>query len=143
MEIKQFTATKGFIVHKEKILILRESGAYKDGTNIKKYGVPGGRMNLGERFDDCLRREVWEEAGLEIRLGRPFFVSEWRPVVRGEQWQVTAIFFECFTETSEVKLSDDHDDFKWILPNEYKHHEIINNEHLVFEEYLKFIKNDD
>ncbi|MDO8512597.1 MAG: NUDIX domain-containing protein [bacterium] len=141
MEIKQFTATKGFIVHEGKILIVRESGEYKDGINVKKYGVPGGRINPGERFDDCLRREVMEEAGLKITIGRPFFVSEWRPVVRGENWQITAIFFECFAENNDVKLSSDHDDFQWISPEDYKNYALIDDEIKVFEEYLKFIKN--
>lgn len=140
MEIKQFTATKAFIVHDEKILILRESGDYKDGTNIKKYGVPGGRINPGERFDDCLRREVMEEAGLKITIGRPFFVSEWRPVVRGEQWQITAIFFECFSDSDKVTLGSDHDDYQWVFPQDYLKYPTIDNKHQVFEAYLKFIK---
>ena len=128
---------KGLIVHQGKVLILRESGNYSDGVNRSKYGVPGGRMNPGERFDECLQREVMEEAGLKITIGRPFFVSEWRPLVRGEQWQITGIFFECFSETDNVVLSSDHDDFQWIFPQEYKKYNIVDNEHPVFEAYLK------
>ena len=128
---------KGLIVHQGKVLILRESGNYSDGVNRSKYGVPGGRMNPGERFDECLQREVVEEAGLRITISRPFFVSEWRPLVRGEQWQITGIFFECFSETDDVVLSSDHDDFQWIFPQEYKKYNIVDNERPVFEAYLK------
>jgi 8-oxo-dGTP diphosphatase len=140
MEIKQFMAMKGLINFNGKILLIRESGVYADGTNRNKFGVPGGRMQNGERFDDCLKREIEEETGLVVKIGKPFFVSEWRPVVRGEQWQITAVFFECFSETDDIKLSSDHDDYKWINPLDYKNIEIINNEHPVFDAYLNFLK---
>jgi len=57
---------------------------------------------------------------LNPKLGKPFFVSEWRPVVRGEKWQSVGTFFECFSKTKEVKLSKDHSEFSWIDPKEYK-----------------------
>lgn len=129
-------AMKGLVNFDGKILLVRESGVYADGTNKHKFGIPGGRMENGERFDDCLKREIAEETGLTIKIGRPFYVSEWRPVVRGEQWQITAVFFECFADAAAVKLSSDHDEYLWIDPRDYKQHAIIENEWSVFEAYL-------
>lgn len=140
MEIKQFMAMKGFVNFNGKILIIRESGVYEDGTNRNKFGIPGGRMQNSERFDECLMREIVEETGLKVSMGKPIFVSEWRPTVRNEHWQITAVFFECFADTDNVKLSSDHDAFLWIDPREYKKYEIIDNENTVFEAYLDFIK---
>ncbi len=81
MEPKFFIATKAFIVRDRKVLIVRESSKYQDGTNAAKYDVVGGRLTPGERFDESLRREVKEETGLEVKIGKPFFVNEWRSVV--------------------------------------------------------------
>jgi len=94
MEPKLFIATKALIAYEGKILLLRESGVYQEGTNAGRFDVPGGRLKLGERFDEALRREVFEETGLEIEIGRPIAVNEWRPVVRGEQWQIVGIFYQ-------------------------------------------------
>lgn len=139
-EIKFFAATKAFVVNDGKVLILRESGNYSDGTNHEKFDVVGGRIKPGQRFDESLIREIREETGLSVKISDPFYVSEWRPVVRGEQWQVVGIYFECHSENDEVKLSEDHDSFQWINPREYKLYPLIENLGSVFEKYNKIKK---
>lgn len=75
-DIKLFVATKAFIVHEGKVLVVREA-KYENGTNVGRFGIPGGRAEKGERFDDALRREAKEETGLEIEIGEPLYVQEW------------------------------------------------------------------
>src|SRR5258708_20961101 len=85
MDIKLFVATKAFIVYNGKVLILQESNKYTDVSNEGKFDVVGGRIVPGERFDESLLREIEEETGLEVKIGKPFFVNEWRPVVKNER----------------------------------------------------------
>lgn len=134
--IKIFAATKAFIVYNGKVLILRESVKYQDGGNVGRYDVPGGRVEPGQRWDESLKREIKEETGLEITIGRPFYVGEWRPVVRGEQWQIIGTFFECTAESDQVTLSDDHDKYLWIDPKGYREHNLIPNLQPAFVSYL-------
>ena len=119
-KIKLFIATKAFILYKNKILLLKESSNYSDGSNTGKYDVVGGRIEPGQRFDESLLREIKEETGLDAKIGNPFFVNEWRPKVRGEQWQIIGTFFECFTITDKVVLSKDHNEYVWIDPKDYR-----------------------
>jgi 8-oxo-dGTP diphosphatase len=135
MPPKFFLATKAFIVRGGKVLIVRESPKYPDGTQAGKYGEVGGRLEPGEEFEASLLREIREEAGLQAKIGKPFYVSEWWPEVRGEKWQIVAIFFECFSETGDIHLGPDHDDFLWIDPKEYKKYPLIENLPKVFEAY--------
>lgn len=137
---KLFLATKGLVVHDGKVLILREAEAYVDGANIGKYDFPGGRLEPGEHYSDALEREVLEETGLSIKIGIPITVREWRPTVRGEEWQVVAMFFLCHATSSDVRLSKDHDVYEWINPREYEKYSLISNLKSVFEEYLKITK---
>ncbi|MBI5635385.1 NUDIX domain-containing protein, partial [Candidatus Micrarchaeota archaeon] len=86
---KQFVAMKAFLVHGGKVLIIRESKE-RNRANTGFYDVVGGRVEKGERFDEALLREIKEETGLTATIGKPFFVGEWRPTIRGEQWQIIA-----------------------------------------------------
>lgn len=136
---KLYVAMKAFIIFNNKVLILREGSKYNDGTQIAKYDFPGGRVKLGERFDQGLIREVKEETGLDVKFGKPLAVNEWRPKVRGEEWQIVATFIECSSDTDRFFLSEDHDDFKWIDPKDYKGNNIIETNLVAFENYLKKI----
>jgi 8-oxo-dGTP diphosphatase len=136
MEPKLFVATKAFIVHDGKVLILRESSKYDEGAHAAEYDVVGGRVKPGQRFDDSLRREITEETGLEVELGRPFHTDEWRPVVKGEGWQIIGTYFLCEAKTTEVQLSQDHDDFQWIDPATYEQYPLIDNLKRAFVSYL-------
>lgn len=135
--IKLFVATKAFILYEGKVLIIQESSKYKDGSNIGKFDVVGGRITPGEHFEESLRREVMEETGLKIRLGKPFFVNESRPVVRGENWQVIRMYFETFAENDKIVLGEDHENYLWIDPKDYKKYNIIENMYPAFETYIE------
>lgn len=136
METKLFVATKAFILYNGKVLLLRESTKYTDGSNAGKYDVVGGRVTPGERFDESLLREIDEETGLEVSIGKPFYVGEWRPVVRGEQWQIVGTFFECHTSSDQITLSQDHAEYLWIDPKDYEQYDLIENLKPAFEQYL-------
>jgi 8-oxo-dGTP diphosphatase len=135
-EPRLFVAMKAFIIHSGKVLILRESSKYQDGSQIGQFDFPGGRVKPGERFDEGLIREVREETGLHVRLGRPIAVNEWRPVVRDEPWQIVGAFILCESDTDQVTLSEDHDEYQWIDPKDYAHLPIIPTNIPAFEAYL-------
>lgn len=135
MTPKLFVATKAFIEYRSKVLLLRESTKYQEGSNSGRYDVPGGRLSPGEGFMESLRREVREETALEITIGKPFFVNEWLPIIKNEQWQIIGIFFACQAHSDKVILSEDHDSFIWIDSKNYLDHPIISNLEKAFEAY--------
>jgi 8-oxo-dGTP diphosphatase len=136
-QIVQRVATKALIVNEEgRILILREAKTYEEGTNIGRYHFPGGRLNPGEAFFDGLKREVDEETGLEIEIGKPIYVGEWRPIIKGVPNQIVAIFFICKPITSNIRLSEEHDDFQWVLPTEASNYDVMSPEDKVMEAYI-------
>lgn len=50
------------IVHDGKLLLHKRKGEHGGGL----WGGPGGHLELGESFEDCVRRETKEEAGIEL-----------------------------------------------------------------------------
>lgn len=133
--MKQNVAMKAFVIYNGKVLLLRESSEY-ESPNKGKYDVPGGRVKVGERFDQGLIREIKEETGLEIKLNDPFSVREWRPIIGGIEHQIIGTFIKCFVDSDEVILSKDHDRHEWINPEDYKNYDLVGVLPKVFEDYL-------
>lgn len=136
MDIRNFTATKAFIRYQGKILLLRESGHYADGTQKELYDVTGGRINADETLMQGLSREVYEETGIHIKTSREFFVRDVIVKRPDEEWHINAHYFICDVENDHIVLSMDHDDHIWINPQDHKTLQIIPDLTEVFEAYL-------
>jgi ubiquinone/menaquinone biosynthesis C-methylase UbiE/ADP-ribose pyrophosphatase YjhB (NUDIX family) len=83
------------------------------------YVVPGGHVELGERLDDALRREIKEETGLDIHDIR--FLCHQEFIYDEAFWQPRHfLFFDhvCRTESTQVKLNDEAQGYVWVTPEE-------------------------
>ncbi len=143
--MKLFVGAKALVVHEGKVLIVRESGDYEEGLHEGKWDVPGGRLDDGESFFDGLKREVREEAGLEVTPVRVVRLAENFPEIKGEKCHIIRIYMECELEAAPtVVLSTDHDKFEWIDPEEHEKYRLVDtptdNVHDVMEEYINLIK---
>lgn len=125
------------IANSKKILVLREA-AYDEGTNAGRYILPGGRIEPGEPFLDGLKREVAEETGLRLRGAVPLYVGEWFPAISGQQNHIVAVFFACRATSSHVRLSDEHNGYEWIRPEDYQRYDLVVPEGEVIEAYLRY-----
>jgi ppGpp synthetase/RelA/SpoT-type nucleotidyltranferase/8-oxo-dGTP pyrophosphatase MutT (NUDIX family) len=91
-----------------RVLILQRSA--KSRGNPGKWEFPGGKTDAGESFDAALLREVSEETGLTITLER--VVGSGSSELPGRT--VAYMFMEGRLAAGVVRLSDEHDAFKWV-----------------------------
>jgi 8-oxo-dGTP diphosphatase len=130
MDIVQRIAMKAVILNNEgEALILREAGnSYQEGTNEGKWQFPGGRINPGENWLDGLNREVFEETGLSVEWVKPIHIGEWRPIIKGQQNQIVAVFNLCRYKSGELKLSEEHDKHAWVGASDVDNYNLLESE---------------
>jgi len=128
-------ATVGALIvnSKGEVLLVK---SYKWGSN---YTVPGGHIELGERSEDAIRREVKEEVGLEVEPVRILLVQEAifpSNYIKHEHY----IFLDylCRTKSSAVKPDGKEiQQYVWTDPNDALQLELESFTRNLVQEYLK------
>ncbi len=96
---------KALILRGDKFLVMHNNGVKED-----LWELPGGRMEFGETAEETLKREIMEETGLIVRPIK--LLDTWNLIK--EDYQIAGIIYLCTLEDGQVRLSDEHDEFKWI-----------------------------
>lgn len=113
MEKEFGVAAKAIIKNGEgKYLILFKSK--NEDINPNEIDIPGGRVEFGEDVQDCLKREVYEEVGLDVKVNHPSRVWGF---VKGKL-HLVGITFVVDLIGGEISLSGEHDAYKWMTKDE-------------------------
>jgi 8-oxo-dGTP diphosphatase len=108
--MQQVTAA---VIEKDgKILIARRK---REDPLGGKWEFPGGKIESGETPEDCLRRELREELGIETRVEE--FLCTSRYVYRHITIELLA--YRTSYVSGEIMLHE-HERIEWILPEELK-----------------------
>lgn len=103
-------AAKGFIVDEnDNLLVLKRE---KNDVHMPEiWEIPGGRLDPGENPFEGMKREAREEIGIEVEVKEPISVKHF---TRQDGQVVTMIIFLCKPLSKDVKISEEHEEFKWI-----------------------------
>ncbi len=99
-----------------KILLLKRSVDKDFSAGIWEYIT--GRL---QQFEDPLaglKREILEEAGIEVEVVKPISIFH---IFRGEKTaenELVGIMYWCEIDSEEVKISDEHSEYKWVTTDE-------------------------
>ena len=78
-----------------------------------KWEFPGGKIDQGESPEECLRRELVEEMGIAVRVGKSLPLS----THHYPTFTVTLYPFICLIESGDIILSE-HADIAWLPPEQ-------------------------
>lgn len=110
----------GIIIYKNKIVTLTNK-------SNGKFWFPGGGVEVGEKIEDGLRREITEETGLDVIVKKLIFSKEnffyYQPL--DEAYHAFLFFYLCEPLTRKLILDDQVDDLeskkpRWIAINRIK-----------------------
>lgn len=104
---------KAIVVNSEgKFLTLKKSYAEKT------WDLPGGAVEIPEEHEAGLRREIREETGCEVGASiRPLSVSSGYNQKEDEYFLFIGYVIAAIS--SEVKLSSEHTEFRWVTREEF------------------------
>lgn len=81
--------------------------------------LPGGRIDFSEQPEEALKREFLEELGVsEVKVGDIVHAWAFNSERDGIEYHFVLLFFKCEAVLSKIKISNEHQESKWIDLNE-------------------------
>ena len=104
MQLLPIASVEAVIVIGGSLLFLKR----KNNPVVGQWWFPGGRIHMGESFEETLRREVKEETGLEIESYR--FIKAYSRVF--PQRHDITIAYLCRCKEGKITLDSEHSEYK-------------------------------
>lgn len=95
------------IIKNGKVLLGQRFGAHGEGS----WSFPGGHLEFGESWEDCAKREVYEETGLKI--SDPKFITCTNDVFVSENKHYVTVYMKAVLEKGEPKVLEPDRMVKW------------------------------
>ena len=104
------TVTAAILVKDGKILIARRKA---DDRQAGKWEFPGGTVEADETPQVCLQREMQEELGITVVVGR--FLGE--SIYHYDHGAIRLMAYQALWESGKIALND-HADYRWVSPGQ-------------------------
>lgn len=109
--------TAAIIIEKGKVLVARRAPGQ---SYAGRWEFPGGKVEPGETPEQCLKRELMEEFGVEIRIND--FVAESIYEYPTDSIRLLAYLVKILD--GDIRLSV-HDDYHWVNPKSLLDYELL------------------
>jgi len=102
---------------KGKYLILhRSSKKYRNAKGF--WDIPGGRIKVGTKLIDNLKREIKEETGLQLKDTPKLIAAQ--DILRVKGKHIVRLTYMGIAKGKVELDPNEHDDYRWLSKNEIK-----------------------
>jgi 8-oxo-dGTP diphosphatase len=98
--------TAAILVKDNKIIIAKRG---PDDQLANKWEFPGGKIEINETPEQCLKREMKEEFDIHVSVGEYLGSS----IYHYDHMSIELLAYRAYWEKGEINLKD-HDEFRWI-----------------------------
>ncbi len=128
---KVLCAVKGLIMHAGKFLVIKQRV-----KNKIVWDLPGGRIEYGSDPIENLKREIFEETGIEVEVERPIGIWYFFREIDGDQEVCTT--FLCHPVSTDINLEENPDEEEKIIEARWvSYHEFLGGDFKVECESLR------
>ncbi len=111
---------KGIVLNEKELLIVKRSP--RDKINPGRLSVPAGFVKFGEKPKEAVCREIKEETGLDVDIGR--VTSVWTQILREESIQIIGINYLCIPLKGNIFLNEELESYQWINLEKYEQYDL-------------------
>ena len=127
--VKPLMVTAAVIERDGRVLIAKRKNGWRFAG---KWEFPGGKIEPNETPEECLRRELREELGIETEIGN-FFCSSTYAYPHAT---VQLLVYRAFHVSGEYTLYD-HQEIRWVLPEDLLQYDFPEADNLVIEKLMQ------
>ena len=108
--MRRYEVAAGILWNGAEVLITRR---YDHDHQGGRWEFPGGKRHAGETIEECLRRELREEIGLDVTVG-----SLWRALTHLYPDRSVSLYFHFCSDASGDPRALDVAAWRWVAPEE-------------------------
>lgn len=87
--------------------------------HVGNWEFPGGTLEEGETYEQCLKRELQEELAITSEIGDLICSSEYNYT---PDWTVRLLVYRATVVSGTFSLND-HDEIRWVKPEDLVHYD--------------------
>ena len=129
MKFLRINVVAGIIINQNKILI----GKRKDkDIGGGKWEFPGGKIEVGETNSEALERELYEELGISVKIGKE--LMNYEHVFKTTIYNIT--FMEIIDYDGEI-CNNAHSEIKWVKFSNLPEYDFISGDDRFIQSLIK------
>jgi len=114
-ENKIVVVVKGVILNNYKVLIVQRSNDDEFGGGT--WECVGGKIEFGEDLESALHREIKEEVGLDVAVGKVLYATTFKT---NPSRQIVILTYLCESKNKNVFLSNEHINYQWVTKDQFR-----------------------
>ncbi|MDO8683809.1 MAG: NUDIX hydrolase [Armatimonadota bacterium] len=114
-------AVAAIILRGDEILLIKRGAE----PGFGKWSIPGGSVEIGETMESALKREVKEETGLDVEVGRLAGISDL--IIRKDElieWHYILINFFASVVSGQMGAASDVSECRWVKLSEIHNYDV-------------------
>ena len=114
-------AVAAIILRDDEILLVKRGSE----PGLGKWSIPGGSLEIGETLEEGLKREVREETGLQIEVGRLAGIGDLIVSDQGVlKWHYLLINYLAVATGGELRPATDATECRWVELSEIRAYDV-------------------